>query len=75
MATLNTKTIYSSDEVRKRLEYKNTANVLQLVQRLADDGITVGEKFSGVWVFSEVDVLRMEQFVEEHGRVRRGKIA
>jgi hypothetical protein len=75
MATLDSNVYFAADTVADRLGYRSSANVRQLVQRLAADGIDVGTKFAGVWVFTEVDVLRMEQFIAEHGRVRRGKRA
>lgn len=75
MATLDANSYFDADAVADRLHYRNAASVRQLVQRLADDGVNVGTKFSGVWVFTEVDVLKMEQFIELHGRVRRGKSA
>jgi hypothetical protein len=75
MATLDANSYFDADAVADRLQYRNAASVRQLVQRLADDGVNVGTKFSGVWVFTEVDVLKMEQFIALHGRVRRGKSA
>lgn len=75
MATLSPTAYFTAEEAAERLQYRDAASVRQLVRRLAEDGISVGTKLANVWLFSEADLLRMERFLDEHGRVRRRESA
>lgn len=72
MTTLNSSAYFTAQEAAERLKYRDAANVRQLARRLAEEGIHVGTKLASVWVFTEADMIRMERFLEDHGRVRRG---